>query len=103
MLTSGRQVGLEAARYCSLKQPTGSEFINRHPATLLAGDLLGRQKMRALIVALVASIAVTALTHGAFFVSKPAELKLGTAPSSWQLRAAGGVHAVPARLARPMG
>ena len=36
--------------------------------------------MRALIVALVGSIAVTASTHGASFVFKPAELKLGTAP-----------------------
>jgi hypothetical protein len=37
--------------------------------------------MRALIVALVGSIAVTASTHGASFVSKSAELKFGTAPS----------------------
>jgi hypothetical protein len=40
--------------------------------------------MRSLIVALVGSIAVTASTHGAFFVSKPTELRLGTAPPGEQ-------------------
>jgi hypothetical protein len=58
----GRRVSLEshALGIASIEQPTGSEFINRHPGTLAAGNLLGRQKMRALIAALVGSIAVTA-------------------------------------------
>jgi hypothetical protein len=56
-----------------------SEFFNHHPGTLFA-EFFWVGKMRALILAFVGSIALTASTQAAPLAPRPAALELGTAP-----------------------